>query len=70
MSAPIKVAPEGSGYRILLLDGSDGTVWSNGVYATSADLAVAAVAKLLGVEPSVPVESDVLDAMQERLQAA
>jgi len=36
----------------------------------SADLAVAAVAKLLGVEPSVPVESDVLDAMQERLQAA
>ena len=70
MALPIKVAPEGNGYRVSLLDGSDGTQWSKGVYATSGDLAVAAVAKLLGVEHPVQVESDVLTAMHERLQAA
>lgn len=67
MSLPIKVAPEGSGFRISVLDGSDGLAHSHGVYATSADLAVAAVAKLLGVEHLVQVESDVLTAMGERL---
>ena len=71
MSLPIKVSPEVSGYRVSMLDGSDGLIHSRGVYAPDAKTAVACVADLLGVpdEVSVSVESAVLDAMKERLAA-
>jgi hypothetical protein len=64
---PIQVKPEGTGYRISVLDGSSGLVHSGGVYAPDPITAVAVVAKLLDVPHDVQVESDVLDAMRECL---
>jgi len=66
-SLPIKISPEAPGYRVAVIDGSDGLIHSNGVYAHDAATALACVADLLGIHHEARVESPVLDAMKERL---
>jgi hypothetical protein len=64
---PIKLSSEGGGYRVSIIDGSDGLSHSRGVYAPSAETALACVATLLGVPSKTQVSSPVLDAMRKVL---
>jgi hypothetical protein len=64
---PVIVSPEGSGFRVKVVDGSDGLAHSGGVYCPDNVTALVCVADLLGVETAKQIDSPVLAAMREVL---
>ncbi len=67
MSFPITLTPQGEGWNVRLLDGSDGLLHSRGVFCPDCVTALACEAGCSTPSRAASVESPVLTAMKERL---